>query len=349
MRRILVLIAIFLTLQPAVAASPAPTLSGAPDAVLKWIKTYRAKPAATAVPAVIQALSQHGTIKDPDTSGVYVGFYAGVLHANPANAWMLIEKTLPLPFEDQWILIRALAYSGLPDWKDLMRALALHLPERQVMAQKYLDGELPPLNQVSLEPTQRSSMDKVKGFFTGDMFSGSKPVKRQITFQSSPELIDALWGIYYATGSEGAIAQIVVLLPWAKDRDNVEKLTIGSMAKFTLASNAARDAELIGVLKRLQEYQSKAVKPVLAEVIEAAELVDTARLGKEAVAALEELKKKGSGSSRDLATWGSIGEAAISFSCLGLAAAGQVEAGIPCVIGGALTTGAVRYLGGAAN
>ncbi len=349
MRRLLVLIALFLTLQPALAASPAPAVSGAPDAVLKWIKTYRAKPNPMALPAVIQALSQHGTIKDPDTSGVYVGFYAGVLGANPDKAWTLIEKTLPLPFEDQWIVIRALAYSGLPQWKDLMRALALHLPERQVMAQKYLDGNLPALNQVSLEPTQRSSMDKVKGFFTGETFSDSKEVKRQITFQSSPELIDALWGIYYATGSEAAIAQIVVLLPWTKERDNVEKLTIGSMAKFTLASNAARDAELLGVLKRLQEHQSGKVKPILAEVIEAAELVDTARLGKEAVAALDELKKKGPGSARDLATWGSIGEAAISFSCLGLAAAGQVEAGIPCVIGGALTTGAVRYLGGAAN
>jgi hypothetical protein len=314
--------------------------------VLKWIKNYRAKRSAMAVPAVIRALSEHGTIKDPDASGVYVGFYAGVLSANPSKAGALIEKTLPLPFEDQWFVIRALAYSGLPQWRDLMRTLAVRMPNRQVMAQRYLDGELPVLNQVSLEPTQRSSMDKVKGFFSGEMFWGEKkPSKRQITFQSSPELIDALWGIYYATGSEVAIAQITVLLPWAKERDNVEKLTIGSMAKFTLASNAARDAELLGVLKRLEEHQSKAVKPVLAEVIEAAELADTARLGKEAVAALDELKKKGPGSTRDLASMGAIGEAALSFGCLGLAVAGQVEAGIPCVIGGAMTTGALRYLG----
>jgi hypothetical protein len=314
--------------------------------VLKWIKNYRAKPAPMTVPGVIQALSQHGTIKDPDSSGVYVGFYAGVLGANPSKAWTIIEKTLPLPFEDQWIVIRALAYSGLPQWRDLMRRLAVKMPNRQVMAQRYVDGELPILNQVSLEPTQRSSMDKVKGFFSGEMFWGSeKPDKRQITFQSSPELIDVLWGIYYGTGSETAIAQIAVLLPWSKERDNVEKLTIGSMAKFTLASNAARDEQLLGVLKRLEEHESKAVKPILAEVIEAAELADTARLGKAAVAALEELKKKGPGSTRDLASWGAIGEAALSFSCLGLAAAGQIEAGIPCVIGGAMTTGALRYLG----
>jgi hypothetical protein len=350
MRRLLVLIAVLALPLPMLAAPAALPLSGAPDAVLKWIKNYRSKPAPMAVPAVIQALSQHGTIKDPDTSGVFVGFYAGVLGANPSKAWILIEKTLPLPFEDQWIVIRALAYSGLPQWKDLMRRLALKIPNRQVMAQRYMDGDLPALNQVSLEPKQRSSMDKVKGFFSGEMFWGSKkPAKRQITFQSSPELIDALWGIYYATGSEAAISQIAVLLPWSKERDNTEKLTIGSMAKFTLASNAARDEELLRLLKRLDEHQPKAVKTVLADVIEAAELADTARLGKEAVAALDELKKKGPASTRDLASLGAVGEAAISFSCLGLAVAGQVEAGIPCVIGGAMTTGALRYLGRSAD
>ena len=348
MRRVLVFLILASLLQPTVAA--APSAPGSPDMVLKWIKNYRAKPDPMVVPLVVKALSAHGTIKDPDTSGVYVGFFAGVLHANPNKAWTLIEKTLPLPFEDQWIVIRALAYSDVPQWKDLMQALALRLPDRQVMAQRYLNGDLPALSQVSLEPPERSRMDKVKGFFSGEMFSSKKePVKRQITYQSSPELIDALWGIYYATGNSGAIAQIVVLLPWSKERDNVEKLTIGSMAKFTLASNAARDAALLGVLKQLLELQSKEVKPILAEVIEAAELVDTARLAKDAVAALDELKKKGPGSTRDMMTWGAVGEAALSFGCLGLAAAGQVEAGIPCVIGGAMTTGALRYFGNSAN
>ncbi len=68
---------------------------------------------------------------------------------------------------------------------------------------------------------------------------------------------------------------------------------------------------------------------MLTEVIEAAELSDTARLGKDAMAALDDLKRKGPGSTRDLLTWGSVGQAALSFGCLGLAVAGQVEAGIP--------------------
>lgn len=326
------------TLQPPSASSP--------DAGLRWIKNYRSRPEPSAVPAVIRALSQNGSIKDPETSGIYVGFLAGVLGANPNKAWSLITKVLPLPFEDQWIIIRALAYSGLPQWKDLMRALALRLPERQAMAERYISGDLPILDQVPIEPKSPATMEKVKSFFTGEMFfSAKKEPRREITFVSSPELIDILWGMYFASGSATPIKRIILLLPWSQDRDSADKLTIGSMAKFTLASNAARDAQLLNLLKRESSNQPKVTAPILKEVIDAADTVDTAHIGKEALAALEDLKRKGPGSARNLAWWGAAGEAALSFGCLGLAVAGQVEAGIPCVIGGALTTGALRYLG----
>jgi hypothetical protein len=350
MRRVLTAIIVVALLQSATAAPP-PANGPWPEVAQRWIKKYRTKPEPMAAPAVIRGLSQHGTLKEPESSGLYVGFFAGVLGSNPNKAWTLIDKTLPLPFEDQWFLIRAVAYSGLPDWKDHMRGLAMRLPDRQEMVQRYLSGDLPPLSEVALETKRPGSFDKVKSFFNGDMFfkANAEPPKRQITFESNADLIDTLWGIYFATGKEAPIAQIVTLLPWAKERDSVEKLTIGSMARFTLASNAARDVDLLRVLKGLQESQSKEVKPVLKEVIEAAELADTARLGKDAMAALDELKRKGAGSTRDLMTWGSVGEAALSMGCLGLAVAGQVEAGIPCVLGGALSTGALRYLGQSSN
>ncbi len=296
MRRILIPIIALALLQAAIAAPP-PANAPWPEAGQRWIKKYRTKPDPMSVPFVIRALSQRGTLKEPESAGLYVGFLAGVLGANPHHAWTLIEKTLPLPFEDQWILIRAVAYSGLPNWKDHMRGLAIRLPDRQVMIQRYLSGELPPLSEVALEAKHPGTLDKVKTFFNGDMFFKSKePAKRQVTFESNADLIDTLWGIYFATGKETPIAQIVILLPWAKERDSAEKLTIGSMARFTLASNAARDADLLRVLKRLKDKQSDEVKPVLTEVIESAELVDTARLGKEALAALDELKRKGPGS-----------------------------------------------------
>ena len=47
------------------------------------MKGYRAKPSPSAAPALIQALSAHGTIKEPESSGVDLGFYAGVLAKTP--------------------------------------------------------------------------------------------------------------------------------------------------------------------------------------------------------------------------------------------------------------------------
>ena len=54
-----------------------------------------------------------------------------------------------------------------------------------------------------------------------------------------------LWGYYLATGSYAPIGRIIKLLPLANDNDNVDNLTTGSAAKFTLASNAVRDTELL--------------------------------------------------------------------------------------------------------
>jgi hypothetical protein len=346
MGRASVLLIIILLAVPAWATELAPLPTSSSEAGLIWIKNYRTKPDPKAFPAVIRALSSHAAFKDPEASGVYIGFMAGVLHSNPSKARALIEKILPLPFEDQWILIRAVAYSGLPDWQDLLRWLATRLPERQLMAEWYLTGKLPTLDQVALEPKQRTSMDKMKGFFQGDWLSKKKEAepKHEITFATNPDLIDVLWGIYFATGQDGPIARILVLLPWSKERDSVEKLTTGSMAKFTLAGNAARDAQLLALLQRMSPSQPKKVAPVLKEVIESASTADTGRIGKEALAAVDELKKKGPGSKRDMTLWGQVGEASLSIGCLGLAVASVGTAAIPCVIGGAASTAGLRYL-----
>jgi len=344
MRRVLALIITIGLLAPAQAAPSAQASVGQPESGLKVMKTYRAKPEPNAVPALIRTLSRQGSFKDPEVSGVYVGFLAGVLGANPRSARSLIAQMLPLPFEDQWLVIRAVAYSGLPQWRDLMRDLAVRLPDRKVMVEHYLSGKLPTLDQIRLEPSRPSTMDKVKRVFKRETYFGVKKERpRELTFASNPELIDTHWGLYFATGEDGPMVRILTLLSWSTERDSVEKLTIGNMAKFTLAANAAYDLKLLAALKRLGPNQAKAVRPIVEEVIEAAETSDTGRIKKEALAAVDELRRKGPGSKRDIAWWGQVGQTAISLGCLGAAVTGQVEFGIPCVVGGALSSATLRY------
>ncbi len=86
---------------------------------------------------------------------------------------------------------------------------------------------------------------------------------------------------------------MIKLLPLSNDHDSVDNLTTGSAAKFTLASNAVRDTDLLAMLRAAEKKQPDDVKPVLKDVIETAETVDTVHMRQESLAAIEELKEKG--------------------------------------------------------
>jgi hypothetical protein len=323
---------------PATASPVRPADLGSREAVLGWINGYRAHRDPGQVPDAVQAMSRLGVFKDSENAGAFVGFMAGVLAANPAQAERLVGRMLPLPPEDQWAVVQAIAYSGLRDWKDIMRAVAPKLPARARMIDKYLAGELPILDQAGFE-NKPGTFAKLGGY----LGLGDTKAKKTV-LAPTPGLLDVLWGYYCATGQfNPAISRIIALMSWAKDRNDVDKLTLGAMAKYTLASNAARDVKLLAMLKSVAKDYPKELKTNLDEVIEAAETVDLARLHKEALASIEELKRKGPAYKRDVSLWGQIGEGALALGCIGAAAAGQVEFGIPCVVGGAVSSAGLRF------
>jgi hypothetical protein len=326
----------------ATAAAATPQQNGefySNEQVTAWISGYRAKPEPARLPAAVRTLTRLGAFKDPESSGVYVGFLAGVIGANPDKAEELIGKMLPIPPGDQWAIIRAIAYSNHPDWMGLLGRLAERVPQRQVMIDKYLEGKLPTLDEIPLEKKNPTLVEKMRGYFD----KSKEAPTSDATFDGRPELLDTLWGYYFATGSYRPIARIITLLPWSKDRDSVDKLTVGSMAKYTLASNAARDMELLAMLKRASKRKGK--NAILDEVIEAAETMETTRVRKDALAAMEELKRKGPGYKRDMATWGQVGQGALALGCIAAAATGQVQFGLPCVLGGAASSAALNFWG----
>ena len=324
-----------------VLAAPAARLPDQPskENILAWINSYRLHPDPDRVPVAVRAMSRLGLITDPEASGVYVGFIAGVLAANPDKADTLIAKIFPLPTEHHWAIVRAIAFSERPDWRILMQRVADRMPERYAMMDRYLSGKLPRLEEAPIEKDETWG-EKVGARFS---FAKKKDKDKDKVFALTPDLLDTLWGYYFATGSYRPLSRIVLMLRWSKESDSIEKLTLGSMAKYTLAINASRNTGLLGILKwAAEQEQPDGVKAPLAEVIEAAETVDTVKLRNEALAAIDELKTKGPGSKRDLTMWGQVGEGALALGCVAAAVAGQVELGIPCVIGGAASSAALR-------
>ncbi len=164
-----------------------------------------------------------------------------------------------------------------------------------------------------------------------------------LSYAGNQDLLDTLWGYYFATGSHLPIFRIMQMLPWSESRDTVDKLTAGSMARYTLASYAVRDATLREFLRSELPIQPAAIKKPLTEVIEAADTVQLAAVRKDALAAVEELKTKGSDARRDLDFWGQVGVGAVALGCVSAAALGQVAVGIPCIIGGSASQGLLSF------
>ncbi|MBV1695227.1 MAG: hypothetical protein KGP27_12260 [Hyphomicrobiales bacterium] len=283
-----------------------------PDAIARWINGYRKKPQPNLLPQAVSAMVGFGIFKDADSSGLYLGFMAGVLGANPKLAPDLVAKMFPMPPEDHPAIIKAIAYSGLPDWKQLLSRNAERMPARAVLVDRYLTGKLPALDGLVLD--------------------------------AGPAPLDIMWGYWFATGSYDPIVRIVSILKWSKDQNNVERLTIGSMAKWTLATNASRDMDLLQLLKGTTRHEAPDTRAILNEVIEAADTAETGKIRKEALTAIETLKVKGPESSRRFSWWGQAGQTALALGCIVAGAMGHVEVGIPCVVGGAVSGAALKML-----
>lgn len=327
------------TALPGIGANPHPVEFTNADSVLRWINTYRTRPDIAQVPNAVHTLSRFDAFRETENSAVYVGFLAGVIGANPRKADDIVDRLMDIKTEDQWVIVRAVAYSGAPNWKAMLTRYADRMPTRTHMIEKYRDGKLPTLNDIVYDKSP-GAFEKI-GQSVGHLFASHKdgPVK----LEPNAEVLDTLWGYYFATAEFGPIDRIIRMLPWSKDRSSTDKLTVGSMAKYTLASNASHDPTLLAMLKREEPNAADDVKPILKDIVEAVETMEIAHIRKESLAAIDELKRKGPGNSRDLSTWGQVGQGALALGCIAAAAAGQVEIGIPCVVGGALSGAALNY------
>lgn len=282
------------------------------DRALNWISLYREDPDPEKLPAFVKAIAKLGLLRDDERSGVYFGFVAGVLADNQPKAGELVAKMFPLRPEDQMIVIRGLAYSGLPNWKNLLRQVVERMPARKKQITKYLFGKAKTLEQRS--------------------------------YDDGPEVLDAWWGYYFATGAYYPALKIIEALKWAKEEDNIELLTVGSMAKWTLALNASRDKYLLDFLREEQSRQPKKIARQLRQVVEAAENFEVAKLRRKTLASIERLKRNGPAKYSKWAWWGRAGQLALTAGCVAASALGQVEFGLPCVIAGAASSGLLRLL-----
>ena len=280
--------------------------------LVTWIKSYRLAPAPERLPDAVQAMRRHGLLEDQDRAGLYIGFTAGVLGDNEDMAEDLVKAMFPLPPKEQVLIIKALAYSGLPQWKPLLAGLVERMPARKVLIDKYL-------------------------------FRGGKSLM-DVPLDRDPAILDTLWGYYIATGRPGPIRRIIEALKWDAESPDLDKVIAAQMAKWTLAANAERDPDLLPLYRRVVLGRPPEIARPLRQVIAAAQAFESERIKKQAQKAVA-LARKGGRPSK-WATAGKYGATALSIGCVAAGALGHPEIAAPCVITGAIYSGAVKLFQG---
>lgn len=302
------------------------------ERLMQWTFTYRQRPEPTRMPEAVRAMFELGLLDDEDKSGYFVGFVAGVLAKNPKSAPSLIERMLPLPAKEQSIVVRAIAYSELANWPELLMRFAPRVPERQILVDELLAGNEPVLIDAPLD---------------------------------SDAVVYALWGFYVATGDERHVRRVISALAWTdggepgpfswariestlgigdaeEQQTLLERAVIASVAKWTLVSYAEHHRELVELYRAEAPLHAEPARTQLAEVLAASERFEADRVRKEEAARIEALKQRlartGSYGSRT-AYAGSVG---IATACVVAGAVGHPEIAIPCVVTGALYSGAMK-------
>ena len=319
---------------PAQAVQAAPEPQGAfspPERLMDWISTYRKHPNPSRVPAAVHAMQDFGLFTDEEKAWFCTGFIAGVLGDNQKNAAGLIAKMFPMPDKEQGVIIRAIVYSNRPDWRELLEKFSPRMPLRRPLIDDFLQGKRPTLMDLKLT-------------------DGGAPG------------IYALWGYYVATGQYEPVVRIMQALQWSKNKEDggfswkkmfsgwggdasaVEKITTGGTAKWTLASYAERDRALLDLYRAESERQPETIAKPLKDVIEAAQAFESERIRKDQFGAIEDAQKKQITSEAGMSKGATAGSIAIATGCVAATALAQPEIAIPCVIGGALYTGAVKLM-----
>jgi hypothetical protein len=299
------------------------------EKLMEWITNYRKHKNLSRVPAAVHAMNDFGLFGDEEKAWFCTGFIAGVLGSNPKDGPGLIPRMFPMPDKEQAVIIRAIAYSGRPDWRELLEKNASRMPLRRPLIDDFLSGKRPTLMELPLE-------------------HGGSPG------------IYALWGYYVATGQYEPVVRIMEALRWSKNKDDgtfsfrkvfsgwghdpsaVDKITAGGTAKWTLASYAERDRELLNLYRAESARQPKEIAKPLKDVIEAAEIFESEKIRKDQFGAIEDAQRQQQSAEAGMSKGATAGSLAIATGCVAASALGQAYIAVPCVIGGALYTGAVK-------
>jgi hypothetical protein len=203
----------------------------------RWMTYYYLHPQPDLlVPAVLYAESQGFLTGDARTP--LVAFISHVFAQNPARiaGWSQALSAMQEP--NRTALWTALWWSATKEGKDALDGIMKGLPPK---AQTFLQTQM-------AHPPQPFDQQDI----------------------STPAVLDELWASWSATGEERYVRRLMTVLPWAAaEQKDLNKMTIGGAARWSLTSNAQQHPRVLKLCMQVRDNDPQ-LRPYLEPIITAA-------------------------------------------------------------------------------
>lgn len=201
----------------------------------KWMTYYYQNPQPELTPQVIEDLSQEGKLSNENTIVQIMYFFCLVFREHPSKIvkWMASFLTT-LSLMEREILVTTIWLSNTEASKKYLNTLMNDVPElkeyiNELLVSPFLDIEETPID--------------------------------------NPEILDALWASFMATGNEKYILRIISILDYSKNTNDEIKRLIGNAAKWSIQSNMANHPKIRLICMEQLIHQKMEIKIILQEIL----------------------------------------------------------------------------------
>jgi len=215
--------------------SPAPEVQELPRLAQPPFSFYYQNPKPDMIPSLLPELQKQGSLDLGHMAAA--GFLSQVFHDNPDRLagwapaiWKLDESARAYVWLSIWFS------NTEPARKLLHEAVPKEKGSAAQSLSKLIEGTPPPLDQYEVK---------------------------------SGQVLDLLWGAFYATGRQEYVARIIDCLPWTlkTGKDDVQQMAIGKVAEWSLRENARVHPRVLALCKSELERRGEEIRPILSKLI----------------------------------------------------------------------------------
>lgn len=201
-----------------------------------WLMSYYQNPTPNSVPSAVEYMSNSGILDNQNAITPMFGFLSGIFSNNPDLIKPWVAQFDSIQESHLGVVVLGLWYSDLPNAKEITYSI--------IYKHQNLKDQFAYLN------------------------SGSPVALKSIPLEQGPWVLDALWGNFMATGNKEPVVRIFTALPWIDIKGDINRLTVGGAANWSLTSNAFQHDRVLEICESELEKQPKDIAEKLVQVIE---------------------------------------------------------------------------------